>query len=138
MNNLLNINSGRAIKIFAMVVLLDFITGVVRAIVNEEFNLNDMFKGILKKVGYIVLIILCHMVDILFNTGGEVRLMSIMFLSGIDGISILENLRDLGVPIPDRIKSIFNSFSKIIIAKNRQNEEVVNDEIIEKLEIDTK
>ena len=138
MNNLLNINSGRAIKIFAMVVLLDFITGVVRAIVHEEFNLNDMFKGILKKVGYIVLIILCHMVDILFNTGGEVRLMSIMFLSGIDGISILENLRDLGVPIPDRIKSIFNSFSKIIIAKNRQNEEVVNDEIIEKLEIDTK
>lgn len=137
MNNLLNINSGRAIKIFAMVVLLDFITGVVRAIVREEFNLNDMFKGILKKVGYIVLIILCHMVDILFNTGGEVRLMSIMFLSGIDGISILENLRDLGVPIPDRIKSIFNSFSKIIIAKNRQNE-VVNDEIIEKLEIDTK
>ena len=137
MNNLLNINSGRAIKIFAMIVLLDFITGVVRAIVHEEFNLNDMFKGILKKVGYIVLIILCHMVDILFNTGGEVRLMSIMFLSGIDGISILENLRDLGVPIPDRIKSIFNSFSKIIIAKNRQNE-VVNDEIIEKLEIDTK
>lgn len=137
MNNLLNINSGRAIKIFAMIVLLDFITGVVRAIVHEEFNLNDMFLGILKKNGYIVLIILCHMVDILFNTGGEVRLMSIMFLSGIDGISILENLRDLGVPIPDRIKSIFNSFSKIIIAKNRQNE-VVNDEIIEKLEIDTK
>ena len=138
MNNLLNINQGRAIKIFAMIVLLDFITGVVRAIVREEFNLNDMFMGILKKVGYIVLIILCHMVDILFNTGGEVRLMSIMFLSGIDGISILENLRDLGVPIPDRIKSIFNSFSKIIIAKNRQNEEVVNNEIIEKLEIDDK
>lgn len=138
MNNLLNINSGRAIKIFAMIVLLDFITGVVRSIVREEFNLNDMFLGILKKIGYIVLIILCHMVDILFNTGGEVRLMSIMFLSGIDGISILENLRDLGVPIPDRIKSIFNSFSKIIIAKNRQNEEVVNNEIIEKLEIDAK
>lgn len=82
-------------------VALDYITGLMSAYVNKSLSSEIGQKGILKKIGIFLAVGLAHVVD---RTGlaGEpiLRTMSIVFFMGNEGLSILENLAEIGVPLP--------------------------------------
>lgn len=89
------------------IMLLDYLTGMISAIVNNELNSRIGARGIWKKVSYIIGIILAFAVDYLisqvteYNTHYSCTYL-IMTWYGINEIlSILENLSEIGVPFPD-------------------------------------
>lgn len=117
---------GKAFKILLIIIVLDFLTGVTKAIKEKNLKSSEALFGILKKCGYIVLVAVANLLDILFNSNGELKLMCIVFLIGVDGISILENLAIIGVPIPKRIKSVLGSIKETITNED-ENDKVFDD-----------
>ena len=54
------------IKILAVVVIVDFITGILASIINEKTSSNKCFKGIVKKCCYLMLVIVGHSLDVIY------------------------------------------------------------------------
>lgn len=61
-------------------IVLDYITGVCKGIYRKELNSKKGLKGIIKKIGYLFIIILASLFDkITNNTDGTIRTITIYF-----------------------------------------------------------
>ncbi len=110
------------IQCLIIFVILDYITGIASAMVNKTLNSTAGLKGIMKKVGIFLVIAIANLLDM--TTGLEdplLRTMTIWFYIANEGISILENLGKIGVPLPPLL---INALEKItntnISTKNKK------------------
>ena len=88
-------------------VVIDYITGVMCAIVDKKLSSKIGFKGIFKKVLIFAMVAIGHIIDInLIGTGSVLRTAVIFFYLSNEGISFLENTAHLGLPIPSKLKAV--------------------------------
>lgn len=84
--------------------IIDYITGVVKHF-SPEYKKNDGISsskglwGFIKKFLYILVIIVGYRIDILMNIDILRNAICYFFIAN-EGISILENLTEMGVPFP--------------------------------------
>lgn len=94
-----------AIGVLIVLMILDYITGVLNGYLTKTLNSEVGFKGLLKKFLILVVMIIAVMLDRLMNTGDWIfRTLVCYFYIANEGISLLENISLMGVPIPDKIK----------------------------------
>ena len=94
-------------------ITLDYITGVMVAIVEKNLSSNIGFRGIFRKVLIFVMVALAHIVDSkIIQTGTGIRTAVILFYASNEGISILENSAKLGLPIPEKLKILLSEIGK--------------------------
>lgn len=101
--------------LYALVVFiaLDYITGVMLAIVERKLSSEVGFKGIFKKVLIFVMVAIGHIVDSkIIGSGNAIRTAVIFFYASNEGISILENAAKLGLPIPDKLRVVLDHIGK--------------------------
>ena len=88
-------------------VVLDYITGVMVAVVDKTLSSSVGFKGIFRKIIIFCLVGVAHIVDEnVIGTGAGLRTAVIFFYLSNEGVSILENAAFLGLPIPEKLKNI--------------------------------
>ena len=88
-------------------VVLDYLTGLMCAVVDKKVSSAVGFKGIFKKVLIFMLVGIAHIIDThVIGTGSALRSAVICFYLSNEGLSMLENSARLGLPIPDKLKSI--------------------------------
>lgn len=95
--------------LFALVafVVIDYITGIMCAVVDKKLSSAVGFKGIFKKVFIFALVGVGHILDTrVIGAGSVLRTAVIFFYLSNEGISLLENAGHLGLPIPKKLKSI--------------------------------
>ena len=92
---------------------LDYITGVVIAIIAKKLSSSVGFKGLAKKLTILVFIAMGHIIDT-YILGGTPALMSavMLFYFANEGISIVENAVRLGLPVPEKLKDILEQIKK--------------------------
>ena len=92
--------------------VIDYITGIIAAaLVDKSLSSSVGFLGIAKKVMIIFLIIISNMLDMyIIGTGSTARTAIISFYLVNEGISIIENISRLGLPIPERLTNLFNNY----------------------------
>jgi toxin secretion/phage lysis holin len=89
-----------SLQILTTFVIMDFITGLLYAFYSGEVSSRIGYKGIIKKAGIMFVIIIANLLDML--TGQPLfRIPVVYFFIAIEGVSILENLGRMGVPIPE-------------------------------------
>ena len=94
-------------------VLIDYLTGVMAAIVDRQLSSEIGFKGIFKKVSIFMLVAVGHIIDSkLLGSGTALRTAIILFYTSNEGISILENAARMGLPIPKKVKSVLEQLKK--------------------------
>lgn len=94
-----------ALQVLVCFMVLDYITGVLRAYVNKEVSSAIGLKGIARKTVILIVLIVAVLLDRLLNTGNWVfRTLICYFYIANEGISLLENCAGLGLPIPEKIK----------------------------------
>ncbi|TEB15570.1 Holin family protein [Pelotomaculum sp. FP] len=94
-------------------VTIDYVSGVLLAILEKKLSSEIGFKGISKKVMLFVLIGLGNIIDqYIIGSGSSLRTMLIMFYLSNEGISILENATKIGLPLPQKLKDILLQLSK--------------------------
>lgn len=93
-------------------VVIDYITGVLCAIIDKNLCSKIGAKGIIKKILIFALVGVGHILDTYIlgfagNTDGSVlRTAVIFFYLSNEGISILENAAHIGLPIPEKLKDV--------------------------------
>lgn len=88
-------------------VVLDYITGVLCAIADRRLSSAVGFKGICRKVLIFALVGIANILDVhVIGTGCVVRTATIFFYISNEGVSILENAANLGLPVPKKVKEV--------------------------------
>ena len=88
-------------------VVIDYITGVMCAIINKQLSSEVGFKGIFRKVLIFLLVGIANIIDVqVIGTGAVLRTAVIFFYISNEGVSLLENAGHLGLPIPAKVKTV--------------------------------
>ena len=88
-------------------VIIDYITGIMCAIVDKKLSSSVGFKGICRKVLIFLLVGMANILDVqVICTGSVLRTAVIFFYISNEGVSLLENAAHLGLPVPDQIKLV--------------------------------
>lgn len=92
-----------AIQSLLIVMVVDYLTGIASAIYNKELSSKIGFKGILKKFSYLCVVALSVVIDNLTGQSGLIRTLVIYFFVANDGLSIIENMAEMGVKLPQKL-----------------------------------
>ena len=96
----------KSMETLLVLMLIDYATGMLAAHINPSlkgWSSKRGFKGICKKVLILSIVALAHFISDLM--GGEAaRALVVWFFIGNEGLSIIENAANAGVPVPDRLK----------------------------------
>ena len=88
-------------------VVIDYITGVMYAIADKNLSSEVGFKGICRKVLIFLLVGIANVLDVqVIGTGSVLRTAVIFFYISNEGVSLLENAAHLGLPVPEKIKTV--------------------------------
>lgn len=88
-------------------VIVDYITGIMVAIINRELSSEIGARGIFKKILIFILVGIAHIIDSrLIGEGSVIRTAVIFFYLSNEGISIIENASRIGLPIPQKLKDV--------------------------------
>ena len=102
------------LQTLVILMAVDYVTGVLCALVWKKspkstdgaFESNASFQGLLRKMAILLCVLIACRVDA--YTGTELaRDAVILFFIANDGLSIVENLGIMGVPIPPAIQNAF-------------------------------
>lgn len=116
------------LTILIVVMIIDYATGMTSAWKSGELESKTGLIGILKKVSYLVLVAVGGVVDYLISAGlaaANVEI-SITYCCGLivcvwliinELISILENLAELGTPIPKFLVNIVRRLKNTVESK---------------------
>lgn len=102
-----------ALFVLIAFMVLDYITGVIVAYVNKTVDSEIGFKGLAKKLFIIIILIAAVCLDRLLNNDGWVfRTLVCYFYIANEGISLLENAGNLGLPVPNKLKEALEQLNK--------------------------
>ena len=123
------------VLVLLVFMVLDYATGMVRAWRARELSSKVGVDGIIKKVGYMVLVVVAMGVDYLIWSGLTAvnvpvpcqlwfGMLVTIWLIINEMISILENLGRIGVPIPEFLKKILGRLKNSVEKTETGKEDV--------------
>ena len=95
----------------------DIITGWIQASINGTWDSTKMRKGLYRKVGEILVVVVAWVVGVAITLPVDVASMAAGYIVIMEGISILENLDQAGINIPI-IKRILKKTKDVIDAQD--------------------
>lgn len=96
-----------------VVVAIDYVTGVMCAILDRKLSSDIGARGIFKKVVIFTLVAVGNIIDTnILGEGGVIRTAVIFFYMSNEGISILENATRLGLPIPEKLRTVLQQLNE--------------------------
>jgi len=101
-----------AIQSLLIVMVVDYLTGIASAMYNKELSSKIGFKGILKKFSYLCVVALSVVIDNLTGQSGLIRTLVIYFFVANDGLSIIENMAEMGVKLPQKLIDALEQIKK--------------------------
>lgn len=101
------------IMILTIFVVVDYVTGVLVAITRHKLSSEIGFKGIAKKIAIFCLVAVALLIDAnIIKEGNVIRMSVIFFYISNEGISILENVSSLGLPVPNKLKAVLEQLKE--------------------------
>lgn len=124
--------------VLIVVMIIDYLSGMAQAYVSRTLNSRIGIVGILKKVGYLATVAVAIIADYIISEalmllGTNIKLsyyiglvVTIWFIIN-ELISILENLAEIGTPIPKFLTKIIKRL-KVTVEKKTDTEESEDEE----------
>ena len=92
-----------ALQSLLIIIVLDYITGLLKAGKKKSLSSKIGLKGIKRKVGILCLVAIAVIIDRLAGDSGLIRTTVIYYLVANEGLSIIENLGALDIGVPEFI-----------------------------------
>lgn len=87
-------------------IALDYITGVIKGIYTKTLSSGTSFRGLLKKIVIIILVVVANSLQRLLGDSVPVREVVIVFYIANEGISLLENAAVILPDMPEKLKEV--------------------------------
>ena len=101
-----------AMQSLLIVMVVDYLTGFTSAIYNKNLSSKIGFKGILKKISYLCVVALSVVIDNLTGQNGLIRTLVIYFFVANDGLSIIENMAEMNIKLPQKLIDCLEQIKK--------------------------
>lgn len=101
-----------AMQSLLIVMVIDYLTGFTSAIYNKNLSSKIGFKGILKKFSYLCVVALSVVIDNLTGQNGLIRTLVIYFFVANDGLSIIENMAEMNIKLPQKLIDCLEQIKK--------------------------
>ena len=101
-----------ALQCLLIAIVLDYISGLIKAFNTKSLSSKIGFQGIMKKIGLLLLVMVSVLVDNVTGQTGAIRTLVIYYFVANEGLSIIENLSIAGVPIPKGLKKALKALRK--------------------------
>ena len=101
-----------ALQCLLVAIVIDYISGLAKAYITKTLSSQIGLKGIIKKVGVLLVVMLAVLIDRVTGESGAIRTLVIYNFVANEGLSIIENLAQAGVPIPKVIKDALKALKK--------------------------
>ena len=117
------------VVVLFLLMIIDYITGVMKGFVLKKWCSDIGFHGIAKKVCMFLFVGIANVIDNemhieLLGHNDVLRDAVICFYIANEGLSITENAIDLGAPVPEGLKERFLSWrSKQLVSKNKPDDD---------------
>ena len=87
--------------------VIDYVTGVMCTVADKKLSSAVGFKGICRKVLIFLLVGIANVLDVqVIGSGSVLRTAVIFFYISNEGVSLVENAAQLGLPVPDKLKDV--------------------------------
>ena len=87
--------------------VVDYLTGVLVAVISHRLSSQVGFHGIARKVVIFFLVAVGYVIDsLVIQNGNVIRTAVIFFYLSNEGISILENVALMGLPVPQKLRDV--------------------------------
>lgn len=94
-------------KALLVLIIADYITGVIVAVVHKKLSSEIGAKGIAKKILMLIIVAVANVLDVqIIGGGAALRNITIIFYAANEVISLLENTGALGVPYPKKLMDV--------------------------------
>ena len=93
------------LKTIVFLTVIDYITGIMKAVYLKQLSSEIGFKGLLKKIMMFIVIAVAFVIQQLIGGTVPLREVVIMFYIVNESLSLLENAA-IFVPIPDRFRDV--------------------------------
>lgn len=94
-------------------VITDYITGLASAIVRKELSSSVGFKGLARKVLIFLIVGIANVLDVyVLGANAVLRTAVILFYMANEGLSIIENAGEIGLPIPKKLRDVLAQLRK--------------------------
>ena len=108
------------LQILVTLMAIDYALGIVLALVwknsnktpDGSFESRASIKGLFRKCGILLCVLVAARLDALFGVEGYVRSTVIFFFLANEGLSVIENLGLMGLPMPEALKNAFLELRK--------------------------
>lgn len=101
----------------------DILTGWIQASVNGTWDSTKMRKGLFRKSGELVIIILAYIIQIAVALPVDVFLFISIYVCVMEILSVIENLDQAGLPVPSWItKRLKKAMDDIMSGDKEENE----------------
>ena len=100
------------LKAFFSVIVIDFLTGILRASKRREFSFSVVILGFIKKLGYMAVVITSVIMGSILNMGNTIRDMVIYTFVFNEIISILGNCKELGIIMPSILQKSLDAIEE--------------------------
>lgn len=98
--------NGLMVALVALIVL-DYISGVIAAVVEKKLSSEVGAKGIAKKIFMLLIVAVANIVDInVIGEGHVLKSVTVVFYIANECISLIENAGRLGVPVPKKLLDV--------------------------------
>lgn len=101
-----------ALTCLLIAIVLDYVSGIIKAYETKELSSKIGARGIVKKVAILIVIMLAVLVDRATGESGAIRTLVIYYFVANEGLSIIENLAKAGVPIPKKLRDALKTLKK--------------------------
>lgn len=101
-----------AMQCLLIAIALDYLSGLIKAYNTKVLSSKIGFRGLLKKIGILFLVMLAVVIDRVTGESGAIRTLVIYYFVANEGLSIIENLGQAGLPIPKVIKNALKALKE--------------------------
>jgi len=103
----------KGMQVLLALLVADYVTGVLGAVKQKKVNSEVMFWGGVRKAVVLAVIGLATTIDAWVSPDSPVfRTIAIYFYAAREGLSVFENLGELGIPMPGKLKDFFTQLSE--------------------------
>lgn len=96
----------KALWTLVVIMCLDYITGIMKAVYTKRVSSAIGYKGLIKKIIILVIVALANIIENITGGAAAMREMVIMFYIVNEAISILENAAVITPNMPKKLKDI--------------------------------
>ena len=115
------------LHLLLLLMVLDIITGLVKGWKNKNLWTRKSLFGYARKMLVLIVIIVANVIDQILGLSGAITYATVLFYIANEGLSIVENMAELGVLVPAGIAE------KLKVMDAEGNKQSFPDEIKEEL-----